>query len=254
MDAQGVSGETADVPRAVQHAHHNSRCWSPDGRYLCYTRYGEGTTNDEVFVYDAQADTTRSLGRGLYSRWANTHNWLLFLRLSRQGAEGELYSEIIWAEMDLDRIRAIAREPGELDRLGETDADDQWLYGGRVLKSKQRVDGQVVGGTQRSAIRVRIADPGEVQDLPGVHGYQFMTNPRHPVFITRWRTGPGATSGRRACGMISMARTSALAFPSCRTRIPPGSATANIICWATDLPAGGAGTSRFPAMSTSGRG
>ena len=48
--------------------YHNTRCWSPDGRYLCYTKYAEGKTADEVFVYDAQSDSTRNLGHGLHPR------------------------------------------------------------------------------------------------------------------------------------------------------------------------------------------
>jgi len=175
--------------------YHNTRCWSPDGRYVCYTRYGEAKTDQEVFVYDAQADTTRSLGHGQYPRWANGHNWLFFLRLAHEGAARQLFSEVIWADLDTGALRPIAREPGELDRFGETDARDEWLYAGRLLKNKQRIDGQVVGDTERSAIRIRIGVPGEVQDLPGVLGYQFMANPSHPLFFTRWRKGPGGDFG-----------------------------------------------------------
>jgi len=175
--------------------YHNTRSFSPDGRYLCYTRYGREKTDDEVFVYDAQTDATRSLGPGKYPRWANGHNWLFFLRLSRDGGEDQLRSAVLWVDLDAGTTRTLAREPGELDRFGETDAQDRWLYAGRLLQSKQRVDGQTVGGTVRSAIRIRISDTGGVEDLASVQGYQFMANPRHPVLFTRWRQGPGGDFG-----------------------------------------------------------
>jgi hypothetical protein len=175
--------------------YHNTRCWSPDGRYLCYTRYADKKTEHEIFVYDAQTDTTRSLGSGQYPRWANGHNWLFFLRLTRESGAAPLFSEVIQVDLDTAQVRRLAREPGELDRFGETDFRDEWLYAGRLLQTKQRVEGQIVGANQRSAIRIRIGEPGEVQDLPGVRGYQFMTNPRHPLLFTRWRQGPGGDFG-----------------------------------------------------------
>lgn len=175
--------------------YHNTKSFSPDGRYLCYTRYAEDKTDDEVFVHDLQADATRSLGKGKYPRWANQHNWLFFLRLTHEGAARQLYSEVLWVDLDSGQSRRLAREPGELDRFGETDAADRWLYAGRLLRNKQRVDGKVEGSTERSAVRIRISDAGGIDDLPEVRGYQFMTNPRHPLFFTRWRGGPGGDFG-----------------------------------------------------------
>lgn len=175
--------------------YHNTRSFSPDGRYLCYTRYAEAKTDDEVFVYDLQADATRSLGKGRYPRWANQHNWLFFLRLTHEGAARQLFSEVLWVDLDSGLSRTLAREPGELDRFGETDAADQWLYAGRLLRNKQRVDGKVEGSTERSAVRIRISDQGGLEDLPEVRGYQFMTNPQHPLLFTRWRGGPGGDFG-----------------------------------------------------------
>lgn len=175
--------------------YHNTRSFSPDGRYLCYTRYAESKTDDEVFVYDLQAAATHSLGKGRYPRWANEHNWLFFLRLTRAGPERALHSEVRWVDLDTGRTRTLAREPGELDRFGETDAADQWLYAGRLLREKQRTGGQIEGSTERSAVRIRISDAGGIEDLPAVQGYQFMTNPRHPLFFTRWRRGPGGDFG-----------------------------------------------------------
>lgn len=191
----GVWRITHDPTKRHWANYHNTRSWSHDGRYLCYTRYGEGKTGDEVRVYDAQTDSTRSLGSGLYPRWGNAHNWLFFLRLSHEGPERQLGSEVFWVDLDGGQTRSLAKEPGELDRFGETDAGDQWLYAGRLLRNKRRVDGKVEGSTERSAVRIRIAEASGVEDLPGVKGYQFMTNPRHPLMFTRWRAGPGGDFG-----------------------------------------------------------
>lgn len=177
--------------------YHNTRSISPDGRYLCYTRYAEAKTDDEIFVYDLQANVTRSLGKGKHPRWANGHNWLFFLRLDRDGATRQLYSEVFWVDVDSGQTRRLAREPGELDGFGETDAADQWLYAGRLLREKRMVDGRVQGRTERSAVRIRISEQGGLEDLPGVRGYQYMTNPRHPLYFTRWRQDPGDFSGSR---------------------------------------------------------
>lgn len=172
--------------------YHNTRCWSHDGRYLCFTRDPESDVGSEVLLYDAHRDQTVRVGPGALPRWARGHNGLLYRILRREG-DGWI-SEIISLDVDAGHRRTLARVPGEIE-LGETDAGDRWLYGGRLSRNRD-----VAGGTkkERSALRVRIGEgQPEVQDLPGVRGYQFMPNPRHPLFFTRWKGDGGDFSSSR---------------------------------------------------------
>ncbi|MFM8905475.1 MAG: hypothetical protein ACKOIB_09580 [Verrucomicrobiota bacterium] len=162
--------------------YHNTRCFSPDGRYLCYARDPENKLQAEVFLYDAHQDQTRRVDSGALPRWAHRHNWLFFRQLRRDERD-VLTSDIIWLDVDSGERRTLASLPGEIE-LGEPDADDQWLYGGSLTRQKDK-DASVK--KERAALRIRIADKGEVQPLSGVRGYQFMPNPRHPVFFTRWK-------------------------------------------------------------------
>ncbi|MBX7207230.1 MAG: hypothetical protein K1X78_02870 [Verrucomicrobiaceae bacterium] len=162
--------------------YHNTRCFSPDGRYLCYARDAENKLHAEVFLYDAHKDQTRRVDAGALPRWAHGHNWLFYRQLRRDERDAPT-SDILWLDVDSGERRVLASLPGEIE-LGEPDADDQWLHGGTLTRSKDK-DANVK--KERSALRIRIADKSEVQPLPGVRGYQFMPNPRHPVFFTRWK-------------------------------------------------------------------
>lgn len=162
--------------------YHNTRCFSPDGRYLCYARDPENKQRAEVFLYDAHKDQTWRVDSGALPRWARRHNWLFYRVLRRDGRQ-ELTSDILWLDVDSGVKRVLASLPGEIE-LGEPDSDDQWLFGGTLTRQK---DKDASGKKERTALRIRIADRGEVQPLPDVRGYQFMPNPRHPVFFTRWK-------------------------------------------------------------------
>lgn len=162
--------------------YHNTRCFSPDGRYLCYARNAENKLSAEVFLYDTHKDETRRIDSGALPRWAHRHNWLFYRQL-RQGGRDAIMSDIIWLDVDSGERRVLASLPGEIE-LGEPDADDRWLHGGTLTRQKDK-DAKVT--KERSALRIRIADKSEVQPLPAVRGYQFMPNPRHPVFFTRWK-------------------------------------------------------------------
>jgi len=81
----GVWRITNDPTVRVWANYHNTQCWSPDGRYLCYTRYGyqevrgrmrEHTT---VHLYDLGDDREQLVGVGHSPRWANRSNLLLYV-------------------------------------------------------------------------------------------------------------------------------------------------------------------------------
>lgn len=170
--------------------YHNTQCWSPDGRYLCYTHDAGNKTGSEVHLYDLQEDKDRLVDRGDTPRWARQQNWLFYRQLVKDTASDRYNSHIFWLDLATGKTTRIAQEPDELE-LGETDADDQWLYGGRLHRDKAS------GGKSRSGLRIRIAASPLVENLPLVKGYQFMTNPRHPVFFTRWKQGGGDFTASR---------------------------------------------------------
>ncbi len=162
-------------------SYHNTRCFSPDGRYLGYARDPESKQRAEVFLYDAHADETRRIDSGALPRWAHRHNWLFYRHLRWEN--DALISDIVWFDVDSSQRRVLASLPGEIE-LGEPDATDQWLYGGAVTQQKDKASGIK---KERTALRIRIAEKSEVQPLPDVKGYQFMPNPQHPMFFTRWK-------------------------------------------------------------------
>lgn len=165
---------------AIRHwaNYHNTQCWSPDGRYLCYTRYGvrEGRYGDaanEVYVYDCHRDEQRLVERGFNPRWAKTRNWLFYVRIIPSEAKKQMRAvEVRWLDLDTGAAKTLA--PG-VEILGETSHDDRWLLGAKRFR-KQTPE----------FITVRIALPdGTVEELPDVVGSQLLPNPRYPVFFTR---------------------------------------------------------------------
>lgn len=170
--------------------YHNTQCWSHDGRFLCFTHDAGNKTGSEVHLYDFQEEKDRLVDRGDTPRWARGQNWLFYRQLARDSAADRYNSHIFWLDLATGKTTRIAEVADELE-LGETDADDQWLYGGRLHRDKAS------GGKSRSGLRIRIAASPLVEDLPQVKGYQFMTNPRHPVFFTRWKQGGGDFTASR---------------------------------------------------------
>jgi hypothetical protein len=160
--------------------YHNTQCWSPDGRYLCYTRYGYKVVRERrvehstVHVYDLWKDEDRLLDRGHTPRWANTRNWLFYVYEDptiRPPSEKRI--EVRWLDLETDdEVRLCYGVEG----LGETDYQDRWLYG------RQRFRGQE---PEFRVCRIPIRETSEVELLPEVTGAQLLPSPGHPVFFTR---------------------------------------------------------------------
>lgn len=167
-------------PAVRDHAnYHNTQCWSPDGRYLCYTHWGIRDDNygskssAQIHVYDLQKDEDRHVDQGIHPRWANTHNWLFYSRFNPSaGPLPETGTAAMWLDLDTGKHTLLA--PG-IEGIGETDATDTWLYGARRFRGET---------PEHRMVRIRIRD-GHVEDLPEVTGSQRLPNPRHPVFFTR---------------------------------------------------------------------
>jgi hypothetical protein len=168
-------------PTVRDHAnYHNTQCWSPDGRFLCYTHWGGredkvgGKTAAEVHIYDLHKDGDRLVGQGVNPRWAKQRNWLFYAHFNPEaGPLPEKGTEIMWFDLGSGEHRRLAFG---VEVLGETDADDQWLYGARRFRGETR---------EYRTVRISIRPDARVEDLPDVTGLQLLPNPRYPLFFTR---------------------------------------------------------------------
>jgi len=160
--------------------YHNTQCWSPDGRYLCYTRFGwqeiRGRTREHttVHVYDLLNDEDRSIDAGHSPRWANGHNWLLYVH--EDPTAGPSYAEgaeVRWLDLATGKRLRVCYG---IERLGETDYRDRWIYGIRRRRDQE---------PQSRVYRIPIAQESEPELLPEVTGAQLLPSPGHPVFFTR---------------------------------------------------------------------
>jgi hypothetical protein len=159
--------------------YHNTQCWSPDGRYLCSSRYAPrdgryGDESVEVHLHDLERDESRLIERGFFPRWARHRNWLFYVRIvPGRGAARQNAVEVRWLDLETGRHTTLA---AGVENLGETSLDDRWIYGAKRFR-----------GQTPEFVTVRIPlQPGAVpEELPGAAGAQLLPNPRHPVFFTR---------------------------------------------------------------------
>jgi hypothetical protein len=178
-------------PVVDDHAnYHSQQCWSYDGRYLSYrhcpivpdARSGQpyaGSARPTVRVHDFLKNEDRELGLGIVmmpgSCWANHHNWLFYVQLKEAdcGFAANEGSPVIWVDMDTGKSVKIG---DGVDQLGGVDCNDEWVYAG--IKDTSRKP------AFRTA-RIPIRSGGGTQELKDVTGFQWVTNPRHPMFFTR---------------------------------------------------------------------
>ena len=72
--------------------YHNIQCWSPNGRYTCYTHWGGddgpgGKSSAEVHVVDFKTGADRLVDKGINPRWAKRHNWLFYCHYTGDGKQ-----------------------------------------------------------------------------------------------------------------------------------------------------------------------
>jgi hypothetical protein len=153
--------------------YHNQNCWSPDGRYLCYTRYRPYDNNPEsvVYIYDLYEDKEIRVGEGSSPRWGKVYNWLLWVAPSA-GAAGE--RPVMWLDVATGKSVQIAEG---ISSLGNTDYRDQWVFG----MAYEIVNGE----RKRAAYRIPIRENGRSEKLPGHEGFQWIANPTHPLIFSR---------------------------------------------------------------------
>ena len=171
-------------PTVRDHAnYHNMQCWSPDGRYLCFTHYADdgrqfgSTMAAEVHIYDLHEEKDIKIDHGTNPRWANKHNWLFYLRY--KPADGPRHgkgTQVMWKNLETDKTVRIGYG---VERLKYTDCDDRWLYGYGIRDSEDK---------QRKPLRVAISPDSQTETLQGDWqvGYNsLMVNPSHPMIVSR---------------------------------------------------------------------
>lgn len=168
-----------DDPTIRHHAnYHNTQCWSPDGRYVCYTRCGGASPGSEststVHVHDTRTGHTQQVGQGDQPRWARHANWLFYVDYSRSQRR-QRTSDVVWVDVTSGTRTIIAAGPGP-EVLGETDFKDRWLFGALRFRGQD---------PEFQVIRINVSAEGGYTKLPSVKGAQLLPNPRHPVFFTR---------------------------------------------------------------------
>jgi hypothetical protein len=169
-------------PTVRDHAnYHNTQCWSPDGRYLCFTHYAAnerefGTTAAaEVHLFDLHRDEDIKVDNGTNPRWANNDNWLFYVRFRPdEGPRHERGTQVMWKDIEKDEVRRVGYG---VRTLKYTDCQDRWLYGIQDFP-----DGA------RRAVRLPIQADSAVETLPGSWqvGYNsLMVNPSRPMIVSR---------------------------------------------------------------------
>jgi len=150
--------------------YHNAQCFSPDGKYICFTRYEAYRSEPRrLLIYDLHLGREIEIAEiagGVGPRWANNHNWLFF---GRKGGE------VMWLDVDTGELTSIGT--GLTKQLGGTDCNDQWLFGG----------GRGPGGRQgMQGYRLAIRANSTPEILEGLIGIQWIPNPVHPVVFVRF--------------------------------------------------------------------
>ncbi len=169
-------------PSIRDHAsYHNIKCWSPDGRYMCFTHYaadekeyGAGS-KAEIHIFDFLKQQDIRIDLGTNPRWANQHNWLFYThREENKGPSYEQGVSVIWYDVESQQKTVIGYG---LQTLKETDCGDRWIYG-----IQSAADGS------RKAARLAIQKNSTLEILPGDWGVGYNSlyvNPVHPTIVSR---------------------------------------------------------------------
>jgi len=187
----GVWRLTHDPAIRDEANYHNIQCWSPNGRYTCYTHWGGsegpgGKASAEVHVVDLMTGKDRRVDKGINPRWANQHNWLFYCHWTGDGAPPyETGTQVVRYGADTGDRVVITHG---IECPGATDSTDTWLYG------TQRFRGQK---PEHVTVRVRNRPNSKlerVEGAPNLHAYVHV-NPRHPVIMVRAKDRKDAVYG-----------------------------------------------------------
>jgi hypothetical protein len=202
--------QLTDDPAIRQHAnYHNTQCFSPDGRYVCMTRYIVPdlyhVDPQEIRVIDLQTGEERLIGIGESPRWAKQHNWLFYVRTNRGPEDSwEANSEVICHDIATGEEFVVTRD---MQVVGSVDRHDEWIVGNRW-----RYD--IPDRTPRTTVRARIAPNSELEEICERNEANIpQFNPGHDMISMRCQLkGPFESSriwmdpdgGNRRVGMIML--------------------------------------------------
>lgn len=172
-------------PAIRDHAnYHNTNCFSPDGRYVCYTHYDVpnvgGPDGWPIRIIDLHTGESREVGWGASPRWANRHNWLFYSRPNPDGGNPWEKGTEVWRyDVDTDRSDLIT---WGWEFLGSTDRNDRYIFGNQ---RRRDLEGKVF-----HTCRARIEPGSEMELLYDEYtAIRPLCNPEHDLISTRSRQG-----------------------------------------------------------------
>jgi len=167
-------------PAIRDHAnYHNTNCWSPDGRYVCFTHYSiadrEGPDAFGIHMVDLHTGDDIPIDTGQSPRWAKRHNWLFYSQRDPEGGNPWEKGVKVW-RYDADTGEKTLITWG-WEMLGSTDSDDEYIYGCQ----RRRDLGKVF-----HINRARIAPNSEPELLYDERSaIRPLCNPEHDMLSTR---------------------------------------------------------------------
>lgn len=170
-------------PAIRDHAnYHNTDCWSPDGRYVCYTHYAKAPPSgaaekpfSEIHLVDLHTEKDIVVDGGISPRWAKQHNWLFYSKRRSFGNPWEEGTEIWRLDGDTGKKDLIT---WGMEFLGSTDSHDRWIYGNQRLR--------YLKGKQWSTARARIAPQSPIEVIyQNPKALRPLCNPVHDVVSLR---------------------------------------------------------------------
>ncbi len=179
----GVWRLTNDAAVRDEGNYHNIQCWSPNGRYTCYTRWGGnegpgGKASAEVHVVDLLTGADRLVDKGINPRWASRSNHLFYCHWTGDGKPPqETGTQVI--RYDADTGEKVVITHG-VECPGGLDGSEAWLYGSQRFRGRK---------PEFTAVRVRNQPnsvPEPLEGVPNLHPY-LNVNPRYPVIKVRAR-------------------------------------------------------------------
>ena len=177
-------------PAVRDHAnYHNTQCFSPDGRYVCYTHYGApggvGLEANGVHIIDLHTGEDLHIGQGGSPRWAQRHNWLFYSVPRREAGDPWEKGTEVWRYDCATGRQELITWGWEF--LGSTDCEDRWIFGNfrrRDLPGKVFHTG-----------RARIAPGSEPELIFAAPGVRPLCNPAHELLSLRSKEpGPFGSS------------------------------------------------------------
>jgi Tol biopolymer transport system component len=182
-----AGGQAVQVTRSFEHELHPT--WSPDGRTLCFCKYGARTGRWELWVVDVENPSTPSfLTFGVFPQWSPdvANNRILFQRARQRGSR----FHSIWT---IDYVNGEARRPTELVSAGNAALiNPSWSPDGRriVFTTVAEPDGQPERPTISDIWAMNVDGSGRVNLTNGRFGnYQPVWSPDGTILFVSNRSG-----------------------------------------------------------------